>query len=72
MQISCLGYFTIQRKFHFILVLMIKFLMTKETTLFYTGKIERCLIIRITEHDTKETERVFKHLSECEMFKEYY
>lgn len=39
---------------------------------YYTGKTERCLIIRITEHDTKETERVFKHLSECEMFKEYY
>ena len=36
------------------------------------GKTERCLIIRIIEAGTKETEPMFKHLFECEMFKEYY
>ena len=34
----------------------------------YIGKIERCLITRITEHGTKKTEPMFKHLSECEMY----
>ena len=34
------------------------------------GKTERCLIIKITEHGTKETEPMLKHLSECELFKD--
>ena len=34
------------------------------------GKTERCLITRITEHGTKETELMFKNLSECELFKD--
>ena len=33
----------------------------------HIGKTERCLITRITEHDTKETGHLFKCLSECEM-----
>ena len=36
----------------------------------YIGKTERCLITRITEHGTKETESMFKHLSECELLKD--
>ena len=36
----------------------------------YIGKTERCLITRITEHCTKETNPMFKLLSECEMFKD--
>ena len=38
----------------------------------YIGKTKRCIITRITEHDTKETETMFKHLSECEMFKDCF
>ena len=34
------------------------------------GTTERCLITRITEHGTKEREPIFKHLSECELFKD--
>ena len=49
--------------------------MTKGTKLFIKSSVlvaitERCLIIRITEHGTKETEPMFKHLSECELFKD--
>ena len=36
----------------------------------YIGKTERCLITRINEHGTKETEPMFKHLPECESFKD--
>ena len=36
----------------------------------YIGKTERCLISRMNEHGTRDTEPMFKHLSECEMFKE--
>ena len=51
--------------------------MTKGTTLFmcpvcngcHKGKTETCLIIRIAEYSTKEAELIFKHLSDCEMFK---
>ena len=38
--------------------------------LFYIGKTERCLISRMNEHGTRDTEPMFKHLSECVMFKE--
>ena len=34
------------------------------------GKTERCLIIKITGHGTKETKPMLKHLSECELFKD--
>ena len=37
------------------------------------GKIinyERCLITRITDHGTKETEPMFKHLFQWELFKD--
>ena len=34
------------------------------------GKTERCLISRMNEHGTRDTEPMFKHLSECEIFKE--
>ena len=37
---------------------------------YYIGKTERSLITTINEHDTKETEHLFKSLSECEMRKE--
>ena len=48
--------------------------MTKGTMLFIKSSVlvaitERCLITRITEHGTRETEPMFKHLSECELFK---
>ena len=36
----------------------------------YIGKTERCLISRMNEHGKWENEPKFKHLSECEMFKE--
>ena len=36
----------------------------------YIGKTERCLISRMNEHGTRNTEPIFKHLSECQMFKE--
>ena len=36
----------------------------------YIGKTERCLISRMNEHGTRDTEPMFKHLSECVMFKE--
>ena len=29
-----------------------------------------CLLLRMKENDTRETEPMFKHLSECELFKE--
>ena len=38
----------------------------------YIGKTERCLITRIKEHGTKETELMFEHVSECESFKDCY
>ena len=38
----------------------------------YIGKTERCLITRINERGTKETEPMFEHLSECEAFKYCY
>ena len=55
--------------------------MSKKTTLFielrglvvggkYIGKTERCLISRMNEHGTRDTEPMFKHLSESEIFKE--
>ena len=58
-----------------------KFLMSREITLFIelgvlvvventSEKTERCLISRTNEHGTRDTEPVFKHLLECEMFKE--
>ena len=37
----------------------------------YIGKTERCLITRINEHGTKETELMFKHIYECESFTDY-
>ena len=36
----------------------------------YIGKTEGCLISRMNEHGTRDTEPMFKHLSECVMFKE--
>ena len=33
-------------------------------------KTERCLISCMNKHGTRDTEPMFKHLSECEMFKE--
>ena len=36
----------------------------------YIGQTERCLTTRINEHGTKETEPMFKHLPECESFKD--
>ena len=36
----------------------------------YIGKTERCFISCMNEHGTRDTEPMFKHLSECEMFKE--
>ena len=33
-------------------------------------KSERCLISCMNKHGTRDTEPTFKHLSECEMFKE--
>ena len=36
----------------------------------YIGETEGCLLVRITEHGTKEAEAMFKHLSKCEMFKD--
>ena len=36
----------------------------------YIGKTERCLISRMNEHGKRENEPMFKHLSECEIFKE--
>ena len=37
---------------------------------YYMGKTERCLIIRINEHSTKEIKLMFKPLSECELLKD--
>ena len=36
----------------------------------YIGKTERCSIIRINQHGTKQTEPLFKRLFECELFKD--
>ena len=36
----------------------------------YIGQTERCLTTRINEYGTKETEPMFKHLPECESFKD--
>ena len=36
----------------------------------YITKTERCPISRINEHRTRDTQALFKHLSEWEMFKE--
>ena len=36
----------------------------------YIGKTERCLITKLTEHGTKETEPMLKLPSECELFKD--
>ena len=36
----------------------------------YIGKTKRCLISRMNGHGIRDTEPMFKHLSECEMFKE--
>ena len=36
----------------------------------YIDKTEKCLISRMNEHGKQENESMFKHLSECEMFKE--
>ena len=36
----------------------------------YIGKTERCLISPMNRHGARDTEPMFKHLSECEMFKE--
>ena len=57
--------FTIQRKFHFVVKLTVKFLMTKETMLIVKSSAlvatavmqvkQRCLITRITENGTIET-----------------
>ena len=76
-----LEYFMIQRKCHFTVISKINFLMIKGTNVIhkikcpgcngcYIGKTERCLTTKITEHVTKETEPMFKHLSECELFKD--
>ena len=66
---------------HFTVIVKIKFLITKGTTLFtmcpccngcFIDETERCLITRITKHGTKEIEPMFKHLSGCEVFKDCY
>ena len=36
----------------------------------YIEKTKRCLISYMNEHGTRDTEPMFKHLPECEMFKE--
>ena len=36
----------------------------------YIGKTERCLISRMNEHGTRDTEPMFKHLSESKIFEE--
>ena len=41
-----------------------------EIVIKYIGKTEKCLISCMNEHRTRDTEPIFKHLSECEMFKE--
>ena len=56
--------FTTQRKFHFTVILKIKFLMIQETTLFTKSSV-LVAITKLTEHGTKETKPMFKHLSEC-------
>ena len=73
--------FTIQKKCDFTVISNINLLMIKRNHVIYKikfpgcngcyiGKTERCLITRITEYGTKETEPMFKHLSECELFKD--
>ena len=68
-----------QRKFRFTVMWKIKFLMSREITYRITcpgcggkciRKTERCLISCMNKHGTRDTETMFKHLSECEMFKE--
>ena len=68
-----------QRKFRFTVMWKIKFLMSREITYRITcpgcggkciRKTERCLISCMNKHGTRDTEPMFKHLSECEMFKE--
>ena len=68
-----------QRKFRFTVMWKIKFLMSREITYRITcpgcggkciRKSERCLISCMNKHGTRDTEPMFKHLSECEMFKE--
>ena len=68
-----------QRKFRFTVMWKIKFLMSREITYRITcpgcggkciRKTERCLISCMNKHGTRDTEPLFKHLSECEMFKE--
>ena len=68
-----------QRKFRFTVMWKIKFLMSREITYRITcpgcggkciRKSERCLISCMNKHGTRDTEPLFKHLSECEMFKE--
>ena len=68
-----------QRKFRFTVMWKIKSLMSKEITYRITcpgcggkciRKTERCLISCMNKHGTRDTETMFKHLSECEMFKQ--
>ena len=68
-----------QRKFRFTVMWKIKFVMSREITYRITcpgcggkciRKTERCLISCMNKHGTRDTEPMFKHLSECEMFKE--
>ena len=68
-----------QRKFRFTVMWKIKFFMSREITYRITcpgcggkciRKTERCLISCMNKHGTRDTEPLFKHLSECEMFKE--
>ena len=68
------------KKSLFIVLLNQKFLMTKGTVLFvkicsgcsgyYMGKTKTCLITRITDDDTKETEPPLKDHSKCEIFQD--
>ena len=73
--------FTVQRKCHFTAIFKDKAPHDQRNHIIYKincpgcnvcyiGKTEKCLITRITEHGTKETEPTFKHLLECEMFKD--
>ena len=65
--------FTIQRKFHFTVILKIKVphdqrnhviykIKCPGCNVCYIRKTERCLITTITEYDTKVTEPMFKRL----------
>ena len=52
------------KKISYCIKLKIKFLVIQETTLFTKSSV-LVAITRLTEHGTKETEPMFKNLSEC-------